>query len=163
MDGGRWLPHKLSPVEHLGLSDHSIHHSSKAFEPSSLGISKINKLKIKNRKTYIKNQDLQALRNTGIVCPIKIIWYRSACATTVGNPNTVKYPGIWRYLDCQHQTPNTVKYRQILYGNWRYLGCQQWLPVYLYFDGICSNKPNGCSRTNGLWSPSFVAASCPSE
>ena len=38
-------------------------------------------------------------------------------ATTIGNPNTVKYPGIWRWLDCQHQIPNTVKYRQILYGN----------------------------------------------
>ena len=37
------------------------------------------------------------------------------------------------------------------------------LPVYSYFGEICSNKHNGCSRTNGLWSPSFVAASCPSE
>ena len=36
-------------------------------------------------------------------------------ATTVGNPNTIKYPGIWWYLGCHHQIPNTVKYCQILH------------------------------------------------
>ena len=30
--------------------------------------------------------------------------------STVGNPNTVKYPGIWQYLGCQSQIPNTAKY-----------------------------------------------------
>ena len=44
-------------------------------------------------------------------------------ATTVGNPNTAKYPGIWPYLGCQHQILNTVKYRQILYWN---LGLNNW-------------------------------------
>ena len=30
---------------------------------------------------------------------------------------TVDYPGIWRYFGCQHLLLNTLKYRQIAYGN----------------------------------------------
>ena len=66
------------------------------------------------------------------------------------------FGGIWQYSVFDVGNPNNSQ----IPG---YLGCQQQLPVYLYFGGICSNKHNGCSRTNGLWSPSFVAASCPSE
>ena len=41
--------------------------------------------------------------------PVKIQIYQQLLLTTLD---------IWRYLNCQHQIPNTVKYRQILYRNW---------------------------------------------
>ena len=48
----------------------------------------------------------------------------------------IVFNGIWQYSVFDVRNPNTIK-----------------KPVYLYFGKICSNKHNGCSWTNGLWSP----------